>query len=82
MKLCTVVDTAGVLQKYIATTMTTSFIVPHRIIRDQPREGGREKLIEEIGKKKRENKAYIKYKQKERQEGKEKREQIKKMRKK
>jgi len=38
--------------------------------------------VEEIGKKERENKAYIKYKQKERQEGKEKRKQIKKMSKK
>jgi hypothetical protein len=30
------------------------FIVPYPIIRDQPREGGREKLMEEIAKKKRE----------------------------
>jgi hypothetical protein len=51
MMLCTVVDTVGVLQNYTATTLTTSFIVPHPIIRDQPREGGREKLMEEIGKK-------------------------------
>lgn len=57
--LCTVVDIVGVLQNYTATAVTTTFIVPHPIIRDQPREGGREKLMDEIGKK-RKNKVYIK----------------------
>jgi len=51
LMLCTVVDTVGVLQNYTATILKTSCIVPHTIIRDQPREGGREKLVEEIGKK-------------------------------
>lgn len=54
MMLCTVVDTGGVLQNYTATTLTTSFTLPYPITRDQPRQGGREKLMEEIGKKKRE----------------------------
>jgi len=53
MMLFTVVDTVGVLQNYTATTMTTSFIVPYPITCDQPGQGGREKLMEEIGKKKR-----------------------------
>lgn len=52
--LFTVVDTVGVLQNYRVTTLTTSLIVLHPIISDQPREGGREKLVEEIGKKERE----------------------------
>jgi hypothetical protein len=80
LMLCTVADTVGVLQNYRATTLT-SFIVLHPIIRDQLREEGREKLVEEIGKKERENKDYIKYKQKERKEGEEKGKQMKKMRK-
>ena len=50
MMLCTVVETVGVRQNYTATTLTTSFIVLQPTIRDQPREGGREKLMNETGK--------------------------------
>jgi hypothetical protein len=49
MVLCTVVDTVGVHQNYAVCTLTTSFIVTHPIISDQPQEGGREKLMDEIG---------------------------------
>ena len=49
MMLCTIVDTVGVPLNYVTCTLTNSFIVPHPIISDQPQEGGREKLMDEIG---------------------------------
>jgi hypothetical protein len=51
--LCTVVDTVGVSQNYAASTTDNDFIVPHSIICDQLREGGREKLMDGNGKKER-----------------------------
>jgi hypothetical protein len=50
LMLCTVVDNVGVLQNYTPTILKTSCIVLHPIMRDQPRRG-REKLVEEIDKK-------------------------------
>jgi hypothetical protein len=46
-----VVDTVGVPQNYAASTTNKYFNVPHSIIRDQPRERGREKFMDENVKK-------------------------------